>query len=86
MPETEADIVWELKPGHWAWFAGPSGEGFREVTTVESWIADWGTFEYDLAHEWVTVTHADGHVEHRPRYGTHEVWLSGDRPVFQKAT
>lgn len=85
MSETMADIVREITPGMWVWFSSADGEGFRLAKHVQAWFPEYNTFEYDLAREWVTVTYADGHVEHRPRYCTHEVWLSGDRPEFQPA-
>ncbi len=78
--ETEADIVPEIKPGMWVWFADEHGEGFREAATVEPWYAGPDTFEYGLAPEWVTIVYADGHVQDRPRYGTHEIWKSGPCP------
>jgi hypothetical protein len=83
--ETEADIVDEIKPGLFVWFAPSANQfGFREAWHVEPWTADpvKHAFNYDLAREWVTVTYTDGHVHDHVRYGTHEVWLSGDRPMI----
>jgi hypothetical protein len=86
MTATEADIVSEIKPGHFVWFAPTVDEyGFREAVTVEPWIANPNTFNYDLARDWVTVVYADGHVHDHIRYGGHEVWLFGDRPMFEEA-
>lgn len=78
--ETYADIVPEIKPGMWVWFSDTNEEGFREARTVEPWTPEPHTFNYDLAREWVTITYTDGHVEDRPRHGTHEIWKSGPRP------
>jgi hypothetical protein len=83
--ETEADIVREIKPGMFVWFADDSGEGFREATKVTPWTAGPYGYERDLAEEWVTVTYTDGHIASRPRYGTHEIWKSGPRPVVGAA-
>lgn len=83
--ETEADIVPELRVGMFAWFADDTAEGFREVKAVLPWKAEPGTFNYDLARDWVTVTYTDGHSEDRVRYGTHEIWKSGPRPMVGAA-
>jgi hypothetical protein len=85
MPETEADIVPELRPGMWVWFADPTGAGFREVAHLKQWTAQPNTFNYNLAREWVEVHYTDGFVEDRPQYGTHEIWKSGPRPAFGAA-
>lgn len=81
--ETEADIVRELRPGHFVWFAKDGVEGFREVSTLEPWTADRikDAYNWDLARDWVMVTYTDGFEEDRPRYGTHEIWKSGARPM-----
>ncbi len=84
MPETTADIVPEIKPSMWVWFADDSGEGFREAAVVTPWSPEPHTFNYDLAREWVTITYTDGHAEDRPRYSTHEIWKSGPRPEVQR--
>lgn len=85
MTETEADIVRELRPGMYAWFADDTGEGYREVKAVLPRKAEPRTWNYDLASDWVTVTYTDGHSEDRVRYGTHEIWLSGPRPMVGTA-
>ncbi len=82
MSETYADIVPEIKPGMWVWFA--TDDGFREAANIEPWIPEPYTFNHDLAREWVQITYTDGHVEDRPRYGTHEIWKSGPRPEVQR--
>lgn len=79
--ETYADIVPEIKPGMWVWFSGEAGEGFREAAIVKPWTPEPYTFNWDLAREWVHIIYTDGHVEDRPRYGTHEIWLSGPCPL-----
>lgn len=81
--ETTADIVREVRAGMHVWFSSAAEEGFREATDVQAWTASPGTFNYDLAREWVTITYTDGHVEDRPRYGTHEIWASGPPRVVQ---
>lgn len=73
--ETEADIVRELRPGMFAWFAKDGVEGFRKVAKTVPWKPEYGT------RDWVTVTYADGFVEDRVRFGTHEIWKSGPRPM-----
>ncbi len=80
MPETEVDIVGELKPGMWVWFADDNGEGFRKAWTIFAWHPAPCSAQYDLAREWVTITFVDGHFQDRPRYGTHEIWKSGPCP------
>lgn len=83
--ETEANIVRELRPGMYVWFADDTGEGFREAKLVFPWQAEPYTWNYGLATDWVTVTYTDGHVEDRVRYGTHEIWKSGPRPMVGAA-
>jgi hypothetical protein len=75
----------EIQPGHFVWFADGDGTGYREAVAVQPWTAEPGTFNYDLAREWVTVTYADGYVRDHVRYGTHDVWESGDRPLVGEA-
>lgn len=73
----------EIEPGHFVWFADSDGVGYREAVTVEPWTADRKTqfYNWDLAHDWVRVTYADGHIHDHIRYGGHDVWESGDRPL-----
>ncbi len=78
--ETYADIVPEIEPGMWVWFSDETEEGFRQAAIVKPWHPEPHTFERDLAPEWVHIIYTDGHVEDRPRYSTHEIWLSGPRP------
>ncbi len=84
MPETEADIVRELRKGMYVWFADDSGEGFREVADVQPWTAAHNTWNRDTADAWVTVTYTDGYIHDVPR-GSHEIWKSGPRPMVGTA-
>lgn len=80
--ETYADIVNEITPGMWVWFSSDeTGDGFRQAAIVKPWFPQPHTFERDLAAEWVHIIYTDGHVEDRPRYGTHEIWQSGPCPL-----
>lgn len=76
----------EIKPGHFVWFADTDGTGYREAVAVKPWAAPQGTLNHDLARDWVTVTYADGYVCDHIRYGGHDVWESGDRPMVGQVT
>ena len=85
MSESRDVSVDEIKPGHFVWFADKSGEGYREAVAVEPWTAAKGSFNADFAVDWVTVTYTDGHLHDHIRYGGHDVWESGDRPMIGEA-
>lgn len=81
-PETEADIVHELRTGMLVWFCDTLDEGFREIAHIDTWTATPHTYQRDLAEHWTTVTYTDGYSHSRPRYGSHEIWKSGPQPMI----